>query len=100
MATTGHLDLWVKISPNSKRNQIVGFEKEYLKIKIAAPPVEGKANIELIEFLSEQLDKPKSQITIVQGQQGKLKRIRIENLSLAQLNEILERALPCFFAFF
>lgn len=63
----------VKIQPNAKKSEIVGREGDVLKIRIKAPPVEGKANDELIRFLSKEWKIPKSEIKIVYGKTGKLK---------------------------
>jgi uncharacterized protein len=79
------MGLWVKISANAKKTRIVGLENEILKIKVAAPPVDGKANAELIEFLSDRLDVPKSRISIVQGEFSQKKRLQIEGLNKEDL---------------
>jgi len=57
--------------PGAKRNEVVRFEEGVWHIKIAAPPMEGKANKELIEFLSELLDISKSRIGIDKGATGR-----------------------------
>ncbi len=69
------MKLTVKIQPNAKKSEIVGYEGTVLKIKIKAPPVEGKANEELIRFLSKEWKIPKSAIRIAHGQNGKMKII-------------------------
>ena len=56
--------------PGAKRNEVVRFEEGVWHIKIAAPATEGKANKELIEFLSELLDISKSRISIDKGATG------------------------------
>jgi uncharacterized protein (TIGR00251 family) len=65
--------LSVKIIPNASRTEIAGREGRAWKIRLAAPPVEGKANDALIEFLSDVLDVPKSSISIIQGHSSKHK---------------------------
>ena len=83
--------LEVHIQPNSSRNMITGYTGGVLRVKIAAPPVEGKANQKLIEFLSEVLDTAKSNIRIVSGQTGKHKILEIANLPSEEIKERLER---------
>ena len=56
--------------PGAKRNEVLRFEEGVWHLKIAAPPVEGKANKELIEYLSEILDISKSRIIIEKGAAG------------------------------
>jgi len=70
----------VKIIPKSTRNQIVGTYGEYLKIKIAAVAAKNKANEQLIGFLSEIFDVPKSCVEIVSGHTSPIKHIKIHAL--------------------
>ena len=79
--------------PGAKRNEVVRFEEEVWHLKIAAPPTEGKANKELIEFLSEILDISKSRITIEKGATGHRKLISIEGLTQEAVEERLSKML-------
>ena len=73
--------LAVKVTPNAGRNEITGFKDGVLQVRIAAPPEKGKANWELIDFLSKTLGIRKSSILIVKGQTGRNKVIIIEGMS-------------------
>ena len=84
--------LTLHAQPNARQNEILGFEDGILRIKIAAPPVEGKANKELIAFLSKRLGVSKSSITIDHGQTGKNKVISIIGLARDQIYELIEAA--------
>lgn len=64
----------IKISPNSKTNEIIKTEAE-TKIKITAQPIDGKANKGLIEFLSKKFKIPKTSIQIVKGETSKEKTV-------------------------
>lgn len=64
----------IKISPNSKKNEIIK-DGEIIKIKISAQPVDGKANKALIEFLSKTYKIPKTSIKILKGDSSKEKTI-------------------------
>ena len=75
----------VHVQPSASRNEVVGFEEGVLRIKIAAPPVKGKANRELVDFLSKLLGVSKSSITIEKGLTSRRKVIAIEGLSQAQI---------------
>lgn len=73
--------LLLKIRAGAKRNSIDGVitidQKEYLKLSIAAEPTDGKANKEIINFLSEQLGLPKSVIQIKAGKTSTYKLLQI-----------------------
>jgi uncharacterized protein (TIGR00251 family) len=63
-----------KISPNAKKNEIIK-ENDIIKIKIAAQPVDGKANKAVVEFLSKTFKIPKTSIEILKGETSKDKTI-------------------------
>ena len=68
----------VKVEPRSSRRQISGImDNDILKVKLTAPPVDGSANEQLIELISETTGIRKSQIKIVRGQSSKRKLIEI-----------------------
>lgn len=72
--TTDGILVNIKIVPNSSKNDIV-LEDEFVKVKITAQPVEGKANKALIEFLSKKFKIPKTSIEIVKGETNKEKTL-------------------------
>ena len=84
--------LTLHVQPNARQNEILGFEDGILRIKIAAPPIDGKANKELIAFLSKRLGISKSSITIDRGQTSKSKVISIIGLARDQIYERIEAA--------
>ncbi len=70
--------LRVKVIPKSPQSKLVEEMADgTLKIRIAAPPEKGKANLELIKFLSQHFDYPKNQIRIVSGKNDPLKLIKL-----------------------
>ncbi len=71
----------VVVQPSASRNEVVGFEDGVLRVKIAAPPVKGKANRELVDFLSKRLGVSKGSITIEKGLTSRRKVVAIEGLS-------------------
>lgn len=67
------MKLHVRATPNARRNEILGWEEEpkigrVLRVKIAAPPVEGKANDALRGFLAKELDLPRSRVVLEKGE--------------------------------
>jgi uncharacterized protein len=83
----------VQAHPGAKRNEVMRFEEGVWHLKIAAPPTEGKANKELIEFLSEILDVSKSRITIEKGTTSHRKLISIDGLTQETVEERLRKLL-------
>jgi uncharacterized protein (TIGR00251 family) len=77
------MKLALKVTPGAKKNEILGWEDDYpqvgrvLKVKIAAPPVEGKANKEIVLFLAKALGVTKSSIEVVHGTSGRIKLVEI-----------------------
>ncbi|MCQ2957734.1 MAG: DUF167 domain-containing protein [Candidatus Gastranaerophilales bacterium] len=63
----------VKVIPNSSASQITEITEDYLKAKLNSPPIENKANKEVINLLAKSLDIPKSSITLIYGDKNKLK---------------------------
>jgi uncharacterized protein (TIGR00251 family) len=81
----------VKILPKSSKNQIVGREGDLFKVKVVAPPIEGKANKALVDLLARKLRVPKGAIEIISGKSSKLKLIRIDGLSREDIDRALEQ---------
>ncbi|MBI5781750.1 MAG: YggU family protein [Rhodocyclales bacterium] len=69
--------LALHVQPGAKRSQWAGRHGEALKLRVAAPAVEGKANEALVRFLAEFCGVPRAAIEIVQGETGRAKRVRI-----------------------
>ena len=79
----------LKVTPNAAHSSVNGYKDGVLQVRIAAPPVEGKANRELVTILSKTLGLRKSAIKIVKGQTSRNKVIRIEGLGNKEINERL-----------
>ena len=75
--------LEAKVIPGASRDEVAGTMGNAVKIKLRAPPVEGRANEALVEFLSEQLDLPRRAISLERGETSRQKLLRIEGLDLA-----------------
>lgn len=72
--------LQVHVQPRAKKEEIVGLYGEALKIRLTAPPVEGKANEALRKFLARVLKIPKSAVKIVSGTSSRQKGVYLEGL--------------------
>lgn len=69
--------LALHIQPGAKRTELAGVHDGALKIRIAAPPVEGQANAKLLDFLKKAFDVPSSQVILKQGSGGRRKVVEI-----------------------
>ena len=76
-AATRRLSLTLHVQPNARRSEIIGLHGDALKVRIAAPAADNKANAELIEFLSDTLGIPKSAIAIRHGATGRRKGVEV-----------------------
>ena len=80
----------VRVVPRASRSVIVGEHDGALKVRIAAPPVDGAVNAELKKLLAKAFDVSRSQIEIISGLASKTKRIRIMSVDTARLASILK----------
>ncbi|MDR1511624.1 MAG: DUF167 domain-containing protein [Endomicrobium sp.] len=80
----------VRVIPNSKRNEVVSRVGSILRIKVAAPAVEGEANEELCGFLSDFFGIKRSMIFLRKGERGREKTIEIVGRPDQKFNEILD----------
>ncbi len=83
------VEISLYIQPGASKTELTGEHNGLLKIKIKAPPVDGKANAEVIEFLSHQLGIPKRQIELLKGDKSRDKKIRVTGISLQQIRKLL-----------
>lgn len=67
----------VRVVPRASRDGVAGVMGDALKVRIQAPPVEGKANTYLVKFLARQWNIPRDSIEILSGETGRSKRLRI-----------------------
>lgn len=70
----------IKLSPRASDNKIVGIMDNAVKIRLQAPPVDGKANKALIKFIAKLLKVPASGVQIISGDTNRNKRIYIRNI--------------------
>ena len=81
----------VRVQSNAGKNQVLGFKDGVLHLRIAAPPIKGKANKELVEFLSTLLGVSKGDISIERGTISKTKIINIRRLRQDMLSRMKEK---------
>lgn len=76
-SASGHITLTLHIQPGAKKTEFAGLHGDALKIRLAAPPVDGKANEALVKFLAEALHLPKSAVTLKSGQTSRRKVLEV-----------------------
>jgi uncharacterized protein (TIGR00251 family) len=81
--------LEIKAVPNAPKSEVVGWLGDALKVKVHAPPVEGKANEALCSFLAEALDLPKRSVRLARGETSRKKIVEIEGLTLQEISSRL-----------
>ena len=73
--------LSVRVVPRASKNEVSGEMAGALKIRLQAPPVEGKANEALVDFLSDALGVSRTAIAIVSGRTGRNKRVAVSGVT-------------------
>ncbi len=92
--------LSVQAQPGASRSGIVGLQGEALRVRLAAPPIEGRANAQLEHWLAAELDLPRRGVTLVAGSHSRYKRVHlactVEQVAtwLRQRLAAIERAQP------
>ena len=77
LAADGRITLTLHIQPGAKKTEFAGLHGDALKIRLAAPPVDGKANEALIKFVAEALGLPKSAVNLKSGQTSRHKVLEV-----------------------
>lgn len=88
--TDGGCLVSVRVTPRASASEIIGVSEGRLRIRLQAPPVDGAANTALIELLSKVCRLPKSSISVLRGDTGREKTIRIVGRSPGDLIEALK----------
>ncbi len=82
-------NLSVQVVPRASRSEVVSFSEGVLKVRIAAPPVDGAANRELKKFLAGLFNVPKSSIVILAGEASRRKVVAVKGLDDSAMRTFL-----------
>jgi len=77
--------LAIKAIPNAPRSEVVGWLGDALKVKVHAPPVEGRANEVLCAFLADTFGLPRRAVTVLRGDTSRQKLVRLEGIALVEV---------------
>lgn len=76
-AIPGGVRLAIQVAPGAKKPEVVGVHDDSLKLKLQAPPIEGRANEALVRFIAATLQVPRGAVTITHGLAGKRKLVAV-----------------------
>ena len=85
----GSILLRIHVQPRAAQNQVAGLQGEALKLRLCAPPVDGKANKAVLAYLAELLSLPTSALSLKSGQQSRQKTVRVTGASEGAIRQLL-----------
>jgi uncharacterized protein (TIGR00251 family) len=77
--------LALRVQPRASRNEVAGPHGDALKVRLAAPPVDGAANEALVRFLADALQLPRASVTLVGGLSSRSKAVQVAGLAPAEV---------------
>ena len=86
----GSVSFNVRVVPRSSKSEIIGEHDGAKKVRIASPPVDGAANVELIKVLARHFGVSKSSVEVVSGQTSRLKQFRLVGIAAAEIDTVLK----------
>lgn len=88
MTSASRIDIYVQ--PRASKTMIAGMHDGCVKVRLAAPPVDGAANAALVEFVAERLGMAKSRVRIVSGQASRRKVVEVDGVTAEQLAAVFK----------
>ena len=89
VSSDGRISLTLHIQPGAKKTECAGLHGDALKIRLAAPPVDGKANEALVKFIAERLGLAKSAVLLKSGQASRRKVLEVAGTTAAAIEQLL-----------
>jgi uncharacterized protein (TIGR00251 family) len=86
--------LKIHLLPRASRDEICGLQGDAIKVKVTAPPIEGKANMALQRFIAKKLHLASSQVEIMAGKRSREKILRISGVTQEDVEKALGISLP------
>ncbi len=88
--TSSGIRIAVQVQPRASKTEVAGLHGEAVRIRLAAPPVDGAANDALVRFLSDLLGVPRSAVTISSGLSARRKTVLVAGLGVADATRLLK----------
>ena len=85
----GGVQLRLHVQPGASRTGMAGLHGDALKIRVAAPPADGRANRAMLDYLAECLGVARTRITLVKGESGRRKTVIVQGIGLEAVRELL-----------
>jgi len=86
----GGVAITCQVQPRASRSRFAGFHGDALKIQLAAPPVDGAANRELVQLLRKRIGLPAAGVIIRSGEQGRRKIVHLQGCTVAEVMAALD----------
>lgn len=90
----GSVRFAVHVQPRASRNEIAGLHGDALKIRLAAPPVDGAANAALVDFLADAFAIPRRAVRILAGATSRAKLVELDGVSPEAVRRLCREADP------
>lgn len=84
--------LQVRVTPRAGRSGVAGVRDDALLVRLAAAPVDGAANAELVDVLADAFGVPRRQVTLVSGERSRTKRVRVSGVEVAAVEAVIAAA--------
>ncbi len=88
-----YICIQVRLQPRASRNGFGGVSGDSIRVRLTSPPIDDRANRQLIEFLSDELDFPASRIVLLSGQKSRSKVVGFKGISKEELSHALHNIL-------
>jgi len=85
--------LKVRVTPGARKSELVGQAGDRLRVRLQAPPVEGKANQALVRLLASELGLKKNRVRLTAGEKSREKTVLLEGLALPEARKRLSKAI-------
>lgn len=85
----GGVQLQLHVQPGASRTGLAGLHGDALKVRVAAPPAEGRANRELLAYLAELLGVARARIELVKGESGRRKTVMVQGIEIEEASRRL-----------
>ena len=79
------ISIWIHAQPRAGKSEVICKHGDAVKVRLKAPPVDGKANEELVRMLAKAIGIPKAAIQITHGETGRRKRVTLEGVTEAEV---------------
>jgi uncharacterized protein (TIGR00251 family) len=91
----GSLRFGVRVQPRASRTEVVGLHGDVLKVRLAAPPVEGAANEALLELLADALGVPRRSVRLVSGEASRGKVVEVDGVTVENIRRLARPSRRC-----